>query len=55
MSVFENTTTARWQIADADFALETASLSRALNLQQASTAMQAHANAAPQRVLSLLR
>jgi flagellin len=40
---------------DADFAKETAALTRAQILQQAGTAMLAQANAAPQGVLSLLR
>ena len=40
---------------DADFAAETAALTRAQILQQAGTAMLAQANAAPQGVLSLLR
>jgi len=39
---------------DADFAAETANLSRAQVLQQASQAMLAQANAAPQQVLQLL-
>jgi flagellin len=40
---------------DADFAQETAALTRAQIMQQAGTAMLAQANAAPQSVLSLLR
>lgn len=55
MNVSENTSAARSQIQDADFAQETANLSRAQVLQQASQAMLAQANAAPQQVLSLLR
>ena len=51
----ENQTAARSRIMDADFAKETANLTRAQNLQQAGTAMLAQANAAPQNVLSLLR
>jgi flagellin len=51
----ENQTAARSRITDADFAAETASLTRAQILQQAGTAMLAQANAAPQSVLSLLR
>ncbi|MCX7229637.1 MAG: flagellin, partial [Burkholderiales bacterium] len=43
------------RIVDADFAAETAALTRAQILQQAGTAMLAQANAAPQGVLSLLR
>ena len=51
----ENTTAARGRIVDADFASETANLSRAQILQQAGTAMVAQANQLPQNVLSLLR
>ncbi len=51
----ENTSAARSRIQDADFAAETAALSRAQVLQQASTAMLAQANAQPQQVLSLLQ
>ncbi|WP_370680798.1 flagellin [Comamonas sp. GB3 AK4-5] len=51
----ENVTAARGRIVDADFASETANLSRAQILQQAGTAMVAQANQLPQSVLSLLR
>ena len=51
----ENISAARGRIVDADFASETASLSRAQILQQAGTAMIAQANQLPQNVLSLLR
>ncbi len=51
----ENISAARGRIVDADFAKETASLSRAQILQQAGTAMVAQANQVPQGVLSLLR
>ena len=51
----ENTAASRSRIQDADFASETASLSRAQVLQQASTAMIAQANQLPQQVLQLLR
>jgi flagellin len=51
----ENTSAARGRIRDADFAAETASLSRNQILQQAGTAMLAQANSIPQNVLSLLR
>ena len=51
----ENQTAARSRIMDADFASETAALTRAQVLQQAGTAMLSQANAAPQSVLSLLR
>jgi flagellin len=50
-----NTAAARGRIVDADFATETANLSRSQILQQAGTAMLAQANSAPQNVLSLLR
>jgi flagellin len=51
----ENLTASRSRIQDADFAEETAKLTRAQILQQAGTAMLAQANAAPQNVLALLR
>ena len=51
----ENTASARGRIMDADFATETANLSRTQILSQAGTAMLAQANALPQNVLSLLR
>ena len=51
----ENITAARGRIVDADFATETANLSRSQILQQAGTAMVAQANQLPQNVLSLLR
>jgi flagellin len=51
----ENQSAAKSRIMDADFAAETANLTRAQILQQAGTAMLAQANAAPQGVLSLLR
>ena len=54
-NVSENTSAARSRIVDADFAAESASLSRAQVLQQASQAMLAQANARPQQVLSLLQ
>ncbi len=50
----ENVTAARSRIMDADFAAETAALSRAQILQQAGTAMVAQANQLPQSVLQLL-
>jgi len=66
MSRFENIMTnlrvgiekqqaARGRIMDADFAAETANLSRTQILQQAGTAMIAQANQLPQNVLALLR
>ncbi len=51
----ENLSAARGRIMDADFAAETANLSRAQILQQAGTAMVAQANQLPQQVLSLLQ
>ncbi|HEY4956257.1 MAG TPA: flagellin, partial [Caldimonas sp.] len=51
----ENETAARGRIMDADFAAETANLSRANILQQAGNAMVAQANQLPQEVLALLR
>ena len=51
----ENISAARGRIVDADFAAETASLSRTQILQQAGTAMVAQANQLPQQVLSLLQ
>lgn len=50
----ENQAAARSRIMDADFAAETAALSRAQILQQAGNAMVAQANQLPQQVLSLL-
>jgi len=51
----ENLTASRSRIQDADFASETAAMTKAQILQQAGTAMVAQANSAPQNVLSLLR
>ena len=51
----ENMSASRSRIQDADFAMETANLSRAQILQQAGTAMVAQANQLPQGVLALLR
>ena len=51
----ENLSASRSRIQDADFAAETAMLTRAQILQQAGTAMLAQANALPQNVLSLLK
>lgn len=51
----ENLSSARSRIQDADFAMETAALTRAQVLQQAGVAMLAQANAVPQNVLALLR
>jgi flagellin len=54
-SVAENLTASRSRIQDADFAAETAALTRAQILQQAGVAVLAQANAAPQTVLGLFR
>ena len=54
-NVIENQSAARSRVLDADFARETANLTRTQILQQAGTAMLAQANTAPQNVLSLLR
>ena len=51
----ENLSAARGRIVDADFAKETANLSRTQILQQAGTAMVAQANQMPQSVLQLLK
>ena len=51
----ENQAAARSRIMDADFASETANLSRAQILQQAGNAMVAQANQLPQQVMTLLR
>lgn len=51
----ENLSASRSRIMDADFAVETANLSRVQILQQAGTAMVAQANQIPQGVLSLLK
>lgn len=55
MTTAENLTASRSRILDADFAAETAAMTRAQILQQAGTAILAQANAVPQNVLSLLR
>ena len=51
----ENLSASRSRIRDADFAAETASMTRAQILQQAGVAMLSQANAIPNNVLSLLR
>ena len=55
MTTSENLAASRSRIQDADFAAETAALSRAQVLQQAATAMIAQANQLPQQVLQLLK
>ncbi len=54
-SSVENQSAASSRITDADFASETANMSRAQILQQAGTAMVAQANQLPQQVLKLLQ
>ncbi|AWI75212.1 flagellin [Parazoarcus communis] len=54
-STSENLSASRSRIKDADFAAETANLTRAQILQQAGTAMLAQANQLPQQVLQLLQ
>jgi flagellin len=51
----ENMSAAKSRIMDADFASETAKLTRAQILQQAGTAMLAQANQLPNQVMTLLR
>ena len=53
-NVMENLSASRSRIVDADFAQETAALTRAQILQQAGISMLAQANQAPQSVLSLI-
>jgi flagellin len=54
-AVSENLTASRSRILDADFAAETAALTRAQILQQAGVAILSQANSAPQSVLALLQ
>jgi flagellin len=54
-NVSENASAAKSRIMDADFAAESANLSRAQVLQSAGNAMLAQANSRPQQVLSLLQ
>ena len=54
-AVSENLSASRSRILDADFAAETANLTRARILQEAGTAILSQANAVPQNVLTLLR
>ena len=51
----ENLSASKSRITDADFAAETANLTRGQILQQAGTAMLAQANSLPNGVLALLR
>ena len=54
-SVSENVAASRSRILDADFAAETAAMTKAQVLQQAGISILSQANAAPQQVLSLLQ
>ena len=54
-NVTENVTAAHSRIQDADFAAETANLTRASILQQAGISVLAQANALPQQTLALLQ
>ncbi|MBV1915354.1 MAG: flagellin, partial [Pseudomonadales bacterium] len=54
-SVSENVSASRSRILDADFASETAAMTKAQILQQAGISILSQANAAPQQVLSLLQ
>jgi len=54
-NIAENVSAARSRIVDADFALETANLTKAQILQQAGVAMLSQANQLPQTALSLLQ
>ena len=51
----ENLSASRSRIVDADFAAETANLTKSQILQQSGIAMLAQANAIPQNVLALLQ
>ena len=54
-SIIENASAARSRIRDADFAVETANLTRSQILQQAGTSVLSQANSLPQSVLGLLQ
>ena len=54
-TISENLSASRGRILDADFAAETANLTKAQILQQAGTAILAQANSLPQAALSLLQ
>jgi len=54
-SIAENSTAARGRVQDADFAAETAELTKQQTLQQASTAILSQANQLPSAVLKLLQ
>lgn len=54
-NIIENVTAARSRVMDADFAVETANMTRASILQQAGVSVLAQANQQPQAVLALLQ
>ena len=54
-TISENLEASRSRIQDADFAAETANLTKAQILQQAGTSILAQANSLPQAALSLLQ
>lgn len=54
-NIIENVTAARSRVMDADFAVETANLTKASILQQAGISVLAQANQQPQTVLALLQ
>ncbi|RZQ52357.1 flagellin, partial [Pseudoalteromonas phenolica] len=54
-NIIENVSAARSRIKDADFAAETAALTKAQILQQASSTILGQANQRPQAALSLLQ
>ncbi len=53
-NIIENVSAARSRVLDADFALETANMTKAMVLQQAGISVLAQANQSPQQVLALL-
>ncbi|MBF0518931.1 MAG: flagellin [Nitrospirae bacterium] len=54
-NIIQNTQSARSRIMDADFATETANLTKSMILQQAGISVLSQANSSPQNVLALLR
>jgi len=53
-NIIENVSAARSRVLDADFALETANMTKSMVLQQAGISVLAQANQSPQQVLALL-
>lgn len=53
-NIIENVSSARSRVMDADFAVETANMTKAMILQQAGISVLAQANQSPQQVLALL-